>query len=114
MSELACAKCGALLTSKSEWGSRSDYKDAPEMTEPSVPKGVLVKLEDGSNTIIANPLDIIEGRLKSTGFDNGCCGSDGLDGPNRACVCGSVVATERNDCWTPAEVAFIASSVAEI
>ena len=114
MVELACAKCGTVLTSKSEWGSHSDYKDAPGMAEPSVPQGVLVKLEDGSNTIIANPLDIIEGRMKSAGSDNGCCGSDGLDGPNRACVCGSVAATERSDCWTPAEVAFIANSVAEI
>ena len=114
MVELACAKCGTLLTSKSEWGSRSDYKDAPEMAEPSVPRGVLVKLVDDSNTIIANPLDIIEGRLKSIGSDNGCCGSDGLDGPNRACVCGSVVATERSDCWTPAEVAFIAGSIDQL
>lgn len=31
----------------------------------------------------------------------GCCGHDGLGGPNRICApCGAEVATLRDDCWT--------------
>jgi hypothetical protein len=30
---------------------------------------------------------------------NGCCGLDGLDGPNQLCACGAEVATEKSDCW---------------
>ncbi|MFN7128826.1 MAG: hypothetical protein ACK4OJ_07145 [Brevundimonas sp.] len=83
------------------------------MAAPSVPQGRLIKRGDGSNTVIANPDDIVGDSLRSTGSDNGCCGSDGLDGPNRACICGEVVATERSDCWTAAEVAFLIQAVAE-
>jgi hypothetical protein len=38
--------------------------------------------------------------------NSGCCGSDGMDGPNRACICGAFVATQWNDCWTQAEICF--------
>ena len=30
----------------------------------------------------------------------GCCGLDGMDGPNRVCACGAEVGTEQSDCWT--------------
>lgn len=34
------------------------------------------------------------------GRSSGCCGHDGLDGPNRVCGgCGTEVATLRDDCW---------------
>jgi hypothetical protein len=46
--------------------------------------------------------------LRTAGTDNGCCGSDGLDGPNRACTgCGLLTATARTDCWTAHEVRFL-------
>ena len=32
---------------------------------------------------------------------NGCCGLDGLDGPNLICVNGHEVGTEKSDCWMP-------------
>jgi hypothetical protein len=32
---------------------------------------------------------------------NGCCGFDGLDGPNQVCRCGAEVGTLQSDCWTP-------------
>jgi len=32
---------------------------------------------------------------------NGCCGLDGCDGPNKICLCGEHVGTEKSDCWTP-------------
>lgn len=37
---------------------------------------------------------------KPTGLRNGCCGPDGLDGPNLACANGHPVGTEVADCWT--------------
>lgn len=38
---------------------------------------------------------------------NGCCGLDGLDGPNLVCeTCGEAVATERSDCWMPHFIAL--------
>lgn len=30
---------------------------------------------------------------------NGCCGRDGCDGPNRICLNGHEIGTERSDCW---------------
>lgn len=30
---------------------------------------------------------------------NGCCGRDGLDGPNLVCVMGHEIGTEKSDCW---------------
>lgn len=35
----------------------------------------------------------------------GCCGPDGLDGPNLECPCGVAFATEMGDCWQPHVVA---------
>ena len=50
--------------------------------------------------------------LRSCGEDNGCCGSDGCDGPNRACGgCGLVVGTARTDCWTGLEMRFRPNAV---
>ena len=60
---------------------------------------------------LVSPEDILEASLSSAGADNGCCGSDGLDGPNRACSCGSLVATQWSDCWTQAEVRFLPDAV---
>lgn len=43
---------------------------------------------------------------------SGCCGRDGLDGPNQVCRhCGAEVATLRDDCWSPVEVRFEPSAV---
>jgi hypothetical protein len=37
--------------------------------------------------------------------NSGCCGHDGLDGPNLLCPkCGQEVATLRDDCWSFVEV----------
>lgn len=65
---------------------------------PRVPAGTYAATESG---FVLHPGDVrgltpIHGR----GRRNGCCGMDGLDGPNLACGgCGADVATERNDCW---------------
>ncbi len=36
----------------------------------------------------------------------GCCGLDGLDGPNVVCACGAEVGTEWSDCWMPHALAL--------
>ena len=42
---------------------------------------------------------------------SGCCGNDGLDGPNRVCPgCGAEVATLVDDCWTRVELRFEAGT----
>ncbi len=30
---------------------------------------------------------------------NGCCGLDGTDGPNKLCLNGHEIGTEKSDCW---------------
>jgi len=43
---------------------------------------------------------------------NGCCGLDGLDGPNLQCdTCGVYVATKITDCWTSHCVVFESTAV---
>lgn len=41
----------------------------------------------------------------------GCCGPSGTGGPNRVCVCGSAVGTERSDCMWPVAVYLDPQSV---
>ena len=37
---------------------------------------------------------------------NGCCGLDGMDGPNTLCAQGHEVGTTRSDCWMAHSVAL--------
>lgn len=128
---VSCASCGQHLTSQCEWGQASDYDGTCVDREPAVPKGLLVLLETESavdvfrgdvvvgrrvyslaGSIAVNPDDVVPSSLRPAGVDNGCCGSDGMDGPNRACACGAMVAIEWSDCWTQAEVRFVPDTVA--
>jgi hypothetical protein len=63
------------------------------------------------NSIVINPQNLLPNTLLVSGIDNGCCGSDGMDGPNRSCQCGAVIAIERSDCWTPAKISFLSDAV---
>jgi hypothetical protein len=128
--ELLCASCGEHLTAPCTWGAEEDYDRACADREPAVPSGLLIRLsvEDAvdvtqasgiverkvyspAGAIAANPANVVATSLHSVGPDNGCCGSDGLDGPNRACLCGAIVATEWGDCWTQSEVRFLPDAV---
>lgn len=43
----------------------------------------------------------------------GCCGLDGLDGPNLVCDnCGAEVATQYSDCWSQQYVGLVPEAVA--
>ena len=128
--QIACASCGRPLTEQCELGAEGDYDRTSVDQKPAAPEGMLIRLsgEDvvdvfqsdrivrrkvysEAGAIAANPEDILADSLTSAGADNCCCGSDGCDGPNRAYLCGSVIATQWSDCWTPAEVRFLPDAV---
>lgn len=61
-----------------------------------------------SGCLVVNPADAgTLVRHPDVRRNSGCCGHDGLDGPNRLCPsCGTEVATLRDDCWSRVEVRF--------
>jgi len=51
---------------------------------------------------VVNLADLVGTKHHSDrGRQNGCCGLDGLDGPNLTCANGHEVGTEKSDCWMP-------------
>jgi len=110
MTRLRCASCGHALTQDCRWGWLEDHDPQAYDRTPAVPAGLMVVLPGG--IVSTNPADLLSGSLCYTGYDVGCCGSDGGDGPNRACSgCGAVLGTERSDCWTAAVVDFLRTAV---
>lgn len=58
-------------------------------------------ISPATRSIVLHP-DDAPGTLPHTapGRNNGCCGPDGLDGPNLLCGgCGAEVAIQQTDCW---------------
>ncbi len=90
---LTCRNFGKPLTRECRLGDTSEHVEAGDR-EPTVPQGVIVRLSPDRAAELApyihvpfavgaysiNPLDVIPRAVKSTGVDNGCCGSDGSDG----------------------------------
>lgn len=130
MPHLLCKRCSRALTRECRWGGPDDYNRLAEVEVAAVTVGTMVVLEDEDRGVVTgpggvvgtklyspagaiaiNPDDLVPGTLRSAGLDNGCCGSDGLDGPNRACVCGLTVATQWSDCWTQAEIRLLPNAV---
>ena len=75
--------------------------------EPHVPEGHYV-VSDGSfftgteGKVIMNLRDAKNiRRTADPSRLNGCCGLDGLDGPNILCANGHIIGTEKSDCWMP-------------
>ena len=128
---LICATCRRPLTRECRQASADEYNPDAQDRQPAVPCGVIVRMnyrstytgpelaggERGqfvSGAYFLNPADILENALKSSGVDNGCCGSDGCDGPNRSCTCGQVLGTQWSDCWTSAEVRLETKAVLSV
>jgi hypothetical protein len=60
-----------------------------------------------ARTIVVRPDALLDGTVVVSGRVNGCCGFDGMDGPNQSCAnCGRVLGTARTDCWQFHEVRF--------
>jgi hypothetical protein len=131
MIRLLCAHCKAALTRSCTWAPFSAFATHVEFGESLLGEGTLVQWDvedavpvyygDGRpngkkvysepGAISANPADVLIEQMASCGVDNGCCGSDGCDGDNRACLCGAVLGTQWSDCWTQAEMRFRADAV---
>lgn len=111
-------------------GSGSDYDAHAEIGSAPVPSGMMVRLaeEDAvpvtrgaeiirihvyspAGSISIAPDHLLREAVQSSGLRQGCCGPDGMDGPNFSCLCGNVLGTEWGDCWTMAEVRFLPSAV---
>jgi hypothetical protein len=68
--------------------------------------------KESKGKIIMNKMDLINTKNH---FDNkrlnGCCGLDGLDGPNKLCNNGHEIGTEYSDCWMPHCMIFETESI---
>lgn len=100
---LRCATCGVVITRRLE--PTTELLPGGDR-EPLVPGFRIVEVDpefDVWSTApvgdwLVNKEDLL-GCLEG-GVRNGCCGVDGLDGPNLLCPNGHFVATEVGDCWT--------------
>ncbi|GAB1693489.1 hypothetical protein [Krasilnikovia sp. M28-CT-15] len=79
---------------------------------PCQPRGLPCGSRDGylisagpRNTVVIHPDDApLLQPLPGFKNSNGCCGPDGMQGPNRACPCGTALATLAADCEGPYEL----------
>ncbi|MEV4478401.1 hypothetical protein [Micromonospora coxensis] len=128
MTVFACVRCGTRLTNDLDEVQLGELPDpvSPSDLQPDescpawVPSGKFAVDADPSGppyvpsddeeylvsagprqTVLISPDDLLVRRLHPDhGRRNGCCGLDGLDGPNLVCGCGAEIATESSDCWT--------------
>lgn len=126
---MVCVSCGKTLTNAlrqlEEMPRPTHAQPEDERYLPTIPLGAWasdpdpIGWRDGLPTstpgcLVINPADAI-GVLSSEDplRNSGCCGHDGLDGPNLLCRgCSSEVATLRDDCWSVSEVRFEPAAVA--
>ncbi len=128
---VACRSCGEALT-----GQLDHLSELPEPEQledgigyaPTVSPGNLAGdpgpvgwSPDGRPTstvgcLVANPADgrnlVVHPEPRR---NSGCCGHDGLDGPNKLCArCQTEVATLRDDCWSLVELRFEPAAISLI
>ena len=128
---LTCRRCGVVLTKRVQLAPESARVAGPEMGEAAVPPTQMIELASAdvvpvyradrvvgqkeyspSGALALNPQDVWLNQWESIPeHDNGCCGSDGMDGPNRRCLCGNILGTQWSDCWTVAEARFLPDAV---
>lgn len=126
-----CAGCGAALTVPLAGGEAGLLQKDAQNRQPVVPQGFAVvdpalstyiRIVRGgpreevercpAKNLVVNPLDLIPDAVVVTGRAVGCCGLDGMEGPNQACAaCGQILGTAMTDCWTAAEVRFLPDAV---
>lgn len=96
------------LTRETHSVSHSGGKRSPDWVEVVVAEAV--------PRIVIHPDDRLPDAVANIpGHSAGCCGLDGLDGPNQACVrCQAVVGTARTDCWTEDAIWFLPQAVVPI
>jgi hypothetical protein len=83
--------------------------------KPAVPQGFFaINNQEYWNVgghFLVNLADLVG--TSHTGKVNGCCGLDGLDGPNLACANNHVIGTEKSDCWMP-HAAILLDSILQV
>ncbi|MES2775341.1 MAG: hypothetical protein V4722_14295 [Bacteroidota bacterium] len=105
-----CKKCGLPLTKNLEHYTGTSFGEADR--QPFIQPGFYT-ISDGDyftqseGKTIINAEDLIN-VMNHTDKSRliGCCGLDGLDGPNKICKNGHEVATEKSDCWMPRAIIF--------
>jgi hypothetical protein len=99
-----CPVCRAVIT-RALTPLPTDQPVCLDNGKPAVPGGFFaaISAEDWAvpgTTLVVNLHDLV-GTKRHPDFRrlNGCCGLDGLDGPNLVCPNGHEVGTEQSDCW---------------
>lgn len=117
-----CANCGRALTRsitqlvelpEAKLIDEISYEPTLEVGTWAVDPGPRLRTADGDpastlGCLVTNPQDAPDLKIHPEPRRNsGCCGHDGLDGPNRICPgCDAAVATLSDDCWTLVELRF--------
>lgn len=111
-----CARCGLLLTPPLQ-PLPDPALLVPEDGEDYLPDGYYV-VNDGRyyavdvGAYLVNRKDVFNTEPHPNPSRlNGCCGLDGLSGPNTVCRHGHEVGTERSDCWHAHSLALIPAAV---
>ena len=84
----------------------ADHSVCLEYGKPAVPERFFgvnkPEYWNVAGTVLVNLADLVSTKHHSD-FHRlaGCCGLDGLDGPNLVCANGHEVGTEKSDCWMP-------------
>jgi hypothetical protein len=101
-----CSVCRVVIT-RALTLLPNDHPICLEDRKPAIPEGYFapVNFDDWavSGTAAVVNLNDLVGTKHPPDVQrlNGCCGLDGLDGPNLICPNGHEVGTEKSDCWMP-------------
>ena len=117
MAFIVCARCGKRLTAAiAETAPPAPATEETRGTHQSLPARMTsgtYAVSPEMNGFVLNPDDV-----KSTEPHpdprrrNGCCGLDGLNGPNLVCArCGAEIGTKQSDCWTQQQVVMLPEAV---
>src|SRR5262249_2134244 len=112
-----CAVCQAVIT-RPLLSLPSDQSICLEDGKAAVPQGFFaIKTPEqwsAEGRILVNLSDLA-GTQHHPDFHRlaGCCGLDGMDGPNLVCSNGHDIGTEKSDCWMP-HAAILLDSVVQV
>lgn len=104
MPVVSCASCKQPLTGvlrEVPMPPAGEKAERHRVSSPRMRQGTY-SISPKTRVIVFNPNDLTgTAPHPEPGRRHGCCGLDGLDGPNLVCEgCGADVATQQSDCWT--------------
>jgi hypothetical protein len=115
---LYCRQCGQALTGPLRFLAEAARLELLE-GQPLLPRGCYTRgdtlarpdiFRPDSTELLTRREDLLA-EVSPGGTRIGCCGIDGLDGPNLFCQKGHPVGTEVSDCWTPHYVHLSLSNI---